>query len=148
MFLLHAVKPLFHFSHLSFLHPLFYSKFICTISNITDSFIDVKVTLHDRTGNILTDNGSKNSGNVTSYYDLISYDDNISDGTASLQLSSNATVIFNYQAPSSDHFGYGTIEWEQETTNNIVGLTSSCVIQYNNGNSSERSVSINGDMPF
>lgn len=81
------------------------------ISNITNELIDVKITLYNPDGSLLSGNGY-----VAETGNLINYNENLTDATMSFSLNPNATgYIVLRKSTSNNIYGYGTIEWVQDS---------------------------------
>lgn len=125
-----------------------YSHF--TVSNITESTINVKVTLYKADGTIIKDDNNSSAGLLRGTSTLANYNDNPSDNASiTFTLEANKSGYFSLWAvPSQETFGYGTIEWTQDSKT-IYGLVSfGNFVQSNTSGPSRFAIPINGGLPF
>lgn len=125
------------------------------ITNITDADISVNVKCFDYNGNLLTDDGSANSGKfLARRYNT--YNDGLSAYSVSLTIAPHSTTSFYYgNTSTSAAEGYGTIEWTQDGSN-TKGLTAFArtyrhlqgVTASSNWNESQYGIQINAGLPF
>jgi hypothetical protein len=126
-----------YYSSSNYFEPQFY------FSNITNNPLTVTITLYDKTGSILT-SGFHISNNVSN--------PNTSPSNASLSfdLAANATCTLKiWLSSSSDNYGYGIIEWTQNSTA-ICGLIAHGCDWYKNvsGAWTSYALPINNGLPF
>lgn len=137
-----AVLPAYYFNGVD---STTYSWTGIRISNITSSPINVKVTLYKQDGSLFSP--------ITDYIATINVQNfisNLSDASCTFTLNGNATGIISIRkSPSPETFGYGKIEWNQDS-NSIYGLIAfSSFAQFVNGQITSRySVEINSGKPF
>lgn len=102
-----------------------------TSSNITDSPINVKVTIYKHDGTLLTDDGSSSSG-IIRIADAASvmqnYSDNNNDSTLTYTLPAHTTgtiVITN----AITFRGYGVVQWSQSNSSAVVAMVAEANVQ-------------------
>jgi hypothetical protein len=96
------------------------AKTVFSVSNITDEQISVTVTLYEKDGTIITDDNSSSAGRITGS-NLLNYDDQNTDSTLTFTLDAHCTGYFSTNYTSSVKFGYGVIQWQQDS-NALLGL--------------------------
>ncbi|MGN6715305.1 hypothetical protein [Anaerocolumna jejuensis] len=121
------------------------------ISNITDSPIDVTITLYDKDGTIVTDDNSPITGFIIANNASISnYSDKNNDYTLSFTLNAHCSTSFQAAYSDIPHYGYGVISWKQSGTT-LQGLVAFGVL-YNGFNNHDytyvHDISINNGLPF
>lgn len=121
----------------------------CTysLSNITNSPIDITVTLFNSDGTVFTDDGNASTGKLIGY-SLMNYNDQNIDSSITFTLNPHSTGIFKIDINNTTNFGYGIVEWKQ-AGNASHGLIASGLYTIKNGTSYETStIEINGGLPF
>lgn len=120
------------------------------VSNITGSTINVKVTLYDATGAMLT--GPNATSNVNT--GLTDFANNVTDCTVSFKLSPNQSGSFIVKAPNTTvgANGYGIIQWDQPGSSNIRGMLAHAAVIWQNFDLPDHvgryAVPINQGLPF
>lgn len=117
-----------------------------SISNITDTPINVKVTLYKDDGTVFVDDGSSTSGSITNQGTGSNYNDQLSDATVSFTLDAHCSAYIVIHNLSETNSGYGTIEWTQDNSSVTTGLVAHGTF-YSSDNS-RFDISINGSNPF
>ena len=137
-----AVIPFYYFHRNSAYSDV--TKSIFYISNITDQLISVNVTLFSYDGTIY----KVASGDHVNIYNTNSYNLNNINSTISFELNPNTTT---YMVFSTDlnlkRYGYGVIEWTQDS-NNTYGLVASGSFLHSEPTVSRFALQINEGMPF
>ena len=123
-----------------------------TVSNITDSPINVTVTLYNLDGTLVTDDGNPNTGRVISATpsNTLNYNDCLSDATLTFTLNAHNTAVFwaTNTTTTELYGGYGVIKWDQNSTA-LQGLVAYSFALYKNGNTYIRNTNpINNGLPF
>lgn len=96
----------------------FYSFFY--LSNITDESIEVSVIFYDKSGNIIHDNNSATTGNVTAT-DVTNYVEPTTDSTVTVTILPHTTSTISLRNTLSNP-GYGEIEWQQNNSSRRLGM--------------------------
>ena len=128
---------------------------VISISNITDSDIDVIVTLYDQNGNVITDgddsatSGILQANNVIGFYDTGQSGGIGPDESAVLFIAANATAELILM-PTSVKYGYGTIQWIKADARAVCGLVAQAfpVRLSDTGDYERYTLLINGGNPF
>ena len=105
-----AIIPYFHAETATGIN---YTKIY--ISNITNNPINVKVTLFSKDGFVF-----KNVGSLITGTNMEGFNSNLSDASFSYTLDSNKSSMFMFNHTSRE-FGYGLIEWTQDS-DSVYGL--------------------------
>jgi len=117
------------------------------VSNITDCPIDVTVTFYNPDGTILIDDNNQSTGKVAGFQ-MLNYKDQNTDSTLTFTLNAHCTGYFHLQKTPQTNFGYGIIQWKQESTA-LQGLVVSAYYLYAiSGDSSRFTIPVNNGMPF
>jgi hypothetical protein len=119
-----------------------------SVSNITDSSINVIITLYNYNGTMLIDDGSSSAGFLRGS-SINNYSDNNTDSTVTFTLDAHSTGNFTLSVYSTIHNGYGIIQWNQSGTA-LQGLVVSGTQIFHQSSSSQvrTPISINNSMPF
>ncbi len=120
------------------------------ISNITDSPIDVTVTLYYPDGTIIIDDGSISTGLIYSTYaTMLNYNDQHTDSTLTFTLNAHSTCRFKTNITTSQiQNGYGVISWSQNGTT-LQGLVANASLGATTTTyTTAQNITINGGMPF
>ena len=122
------------------------------LSNITDDFIDVTITLYNNSGILVTDDNSSSTGLITGSAQLINYNDNNLDSTLTFRLAAHSTGYFhlnNKLTATGMDYGYGVIKWSQSGSQ-LQGLVAwACEFTGKSAtNEFTSSIKINGVLPF
>lgn len=122
-----------------------YVNTLLRITNITNEPIDVKISLFQINGSLLS--GTKY---VASYDNVNNLNTSLTDATVSFSIDPNSTcqIIFNTLTSSSITYGYGRIEWYQGSKAS-VGLVVFGYNTYKDSMGYDRAVlPINNGLPF
>lgn len=119
-------------------------KTILYISNITDQPISVDITLFTKEGTIFKDT----AGDHIFISNVSSYSLNNINSTLSFNLNSNATTYIVLKSElTTQKYGYGVIEWSQDS-NNTYGLVASGSYLQARPGTSRFAMQINDSKPF
>ena len=129
--------------------PMFYTssadKCLYDIANITDNAISVTVTMYAYDGTLVTDDGSKTTGKITTSSNVSDYNDANTTSTLSFTIGAHCSAQFYINNSTSSSFGYGLISWSQNSSV-VQGLVAQG--SYYNSSNSRFAIIINGGMPF
>jgi hypothetical protein len=119
------------------------------VSNITDSPINVIVTLYLADGTMLTDDSSSTTGMIVGTSTLLNYNDQNTDSTVTFTLNAHCTGSFTIEEGTRNS-GYGIIQWTQNG-NALQGLVAYAQLYTNKSDyneASRASIEINCGLPF
>lgn len=126
-----------------------YNTLYLHFSNTKSSSIDVTLTLYNKTGSIITDDGSATAGAIQAD-NVSNYSDNNSGSTVTLTIPAHSSSMISYQWNSSKQYGFGLVEWRNDTKDETSMLAQGYTFNANT-NTNERMayvVTINGGLPF
>lgn len=134
--------------------PSYFRMSYINCSNITDSELTVSIkfyyTNNDTTYTLQDGDDNTTTGAIRASVNttLTSYDDNPANASVTFKLDGGESTQI-YVAPTSLLFGYGTIEWTQDS-DNVCGLVASHLHQYKNTTygKGDTMYLINNGLPF
>jgi hypothetical protein len=118
------------------------------VSNITDSPIEVIVTLYDSDGSIVIDDNDPAAGRIMGSSELLNYNELNTDCTLTFTLNSHGTGNFRISMYTEVKYGYGIIQWKQGG-NVLQGLVvHGGIVGHHEIDDSTYAVPVNGGLPF
>ena len=118
-----------------------------TISNITDSNVDVTLSLYQTNGTVIQDDGSASTGVIRGGNYVSGYSDNLTNGSIIMTISAHGTAYLDVVTSSWTTF-YGRAEWFQDSSHATAALLISGESQHTNPNTYGYPITVNGGLPF
>lgn len=119
-----------------------------SVSNITDSPIDVIITFYESEGSLLIDDNNSTTGRITGTAELLNYNDRNTDSTLTFKLNPHSTGKFYAYFTNEVEYGYGIIQWKQGG-NALQGLVVNGETYTNRtGEESRGHIPVNNGLPF